>query len=365
MSDIVLEQLMKTYMGTTQEVYSICWQGGEPTLMGTDFFLKAVGFQKKYGAARSRISNSVQTNATLITERMAALFAEYNFLVGCSLDGPQEIHDVYRRTVKGNPTHKQVINCIRMLERHNVAFNILTLVSRANVDHARQIYHYLKNLGFFHHQYIPCVEFDDHKDLMPFAITGDLWGHFMCDLFDAWYPNGISQVSIRNFESILSKKINGTNNVCVMGDNCCTYFVVEYNGDVYPCDFFVEPSLKLGNIMETSWEEMFLSPVYQKFGARKKQWNQLCTSCDHLEFCAGDCLKNRLYNDHPPQTISFLCPGLKTFFNHTRNKFDTLAQKIQTRQGKEQKRIDKPPKSGRNDPCPCGSGVKFKRCCKK
>lgn len=365
MPDNVLEQLIKTYMGTPQAGYSICWQGGEPTLMGTDFFLKAVEFQKRYGAARSRISNSVQTNATLITDKMAALFAQYHFLVGCSLDGPKEIHDRYRRMARGTPTHSAVINGIHRLQRRNVAFNILTLVSRANVDHARQVYHYLKDLKFFFHQYIPCVEFDDQKNLMPFAITGNQWGQFLCDLFDAWYPRGIPLVSIRNFESILSKKIDGTNNVCVMGDNCCTYFVVEYNGDVYPCDFFVDPSLKLGNIMETSWEEMFHSPVFREFGARKKKWHQHCTVCDHLDLCAGDCLKNRLYKTGSSQNISWLCPGLKMFFNHTQNRFDTLARKIQTRRQKEQKRIDKIPKSGRNDPCPCGSGVKFKRCCGK
>jgi uncharacterized protein len=365
MSDIVLEQLMKTYMRTNQDIYSICWQGGEPSLMGLDFFSKTVELQKKYGAPGSRISNSVQTNATLMTDQMAALFAKYHFLVGCSLDGPQDIHDRYRKTVKGNPTHEAVINGIRILQRHHVAFNILTLVSRANVHQAKEVYHYLKKMGFFHHQYIPCVEFDEHRNLMPFAITGDQWGRFLCDLFDAWYPKDLSRVSIRNFESILSKKINGTPDVCVMGDNCCSYFVVEYNGDVYPCDFFVDPSLKLGNIMETSWEEMFHSPVYRKFGALKKQWNPKCTVCDHLDFCAGDCLKNRLYNDNLPQNISWLCPGLTAFFTHTQKKFDTLAEKIILGYGKEQKSIDKIPKSGRNDPCPCGSGLKFKRCCKK
>ena len=349
MSDSVLEHLIKTYMETAQGSYSICWQGGEPTLMGTDFFSKAIEFQKKHGSARARISNSIQTNATLITDKMAALFATYKFLVGCSLDGPEEIHNLYRRTTKGNATHKDVIKGIEILKRNNVDFNILTLVSKANVDHAHEIYHYLKNIGFCYHQYIPCVEFDGNKNLLPFAITAEEWGLFMCNIFDSWYPEDIFSVSVRNFDSILSKKTDGINNVCTMGDNCCQYFVVEYNGDVYPCDFFVEKPLKLGNIMETSWEKMIHSPAYGKFGAQKKQWNEKCTTCGHLELCAGDCLKNRMYAQNPSQNLSWLCPGLKYFFKHTQNKFNKLSEKIQDQRKKEHKMVDKPPISGRND----------------
>ena len=150
-----------------------------------------------------------------------------------------------------------------------------------------------------------------------------------------------------------------------MGKNCCQYFVVEYNGDIYPCDFFVEKQLKLGNIMETSWEEMLDSPAYVKFGAQKKLWNEKCSTCDHLELCAGDCLKNRMYAQNLPQNISCLCPGVKTFFNHTRHRSDILCETIQNLRTKEQKMIDKIPKSGRNDPCFCGSGIKFKKCCGK
>ena len=363
MPDSVLERLIKTYMETDQPSYSICWQGGEPTLMGTDFFSKAVEFQKKYGSARARISNSVQTNATLITDEMAALFATYNFLVGCSLDGPEKIHDLYRQTAKGNATHKNVIKGIEILKRNNAQFNILTLVSKANVNHANEIYHYLKTLGIFYHQYIPCIEFDENKNLLPFAITGEEWGRFMCDIFDSWYSRDTFSVSVRNFDSILTKKIDGINNVCVMEDNCCRYFVVEHNGDIYPCDFFVEKPLKLGNIMETSWEEMIHSPAYQKFGAKKNQWNEKCTTCEHLELCAGDCLKNRMYIGNPAQNISWLCPGLKYFFKHTQSKFDRLSEKIKKKRKIAQKKVDKRTKYGRNDPCHCGSGIKFKKCC--
>ncbi len=363
MSDSVLEHVIKTYMQTQQTAYSICWQGGEPTLMGAAFFSKAVEFQKKYGSAGARISNSVQTNATLITDEMAVLFATYNFLVGCSLDGPEKIHDMYRRTSKGKATHKDVIKGIEILKRKHVQFNILTLVSESNIDHAHEIYHYLKSTGCYFHQYIPCIEFDKNKKRMPFAITGEQWGRFLCDIFDAWYPKGVSSVSVRNFDSILSQKVDGINDICVMGDNCCQYLVVEHNGDIYPCDFFVEKPLKLGNIMETSWEEMLDSQVYRQFGEQKKQWNEKCKSCVHLELCAGDCLKNRMYAGNPSQNISWLCPGLNNFFNHTKSRFDVLSKRIQKERQKERRKFDEKPKSRRNDLCHCGSGIKFKKCC--
>jgi len=365
MSDAVLERLIKTYMGTAQDVYSIYWQGGEPTLMGTEFFETVVEFQKKYGSAGNRVSNCVQTNATLMTDKMGALFAAYKFLVGCSLDGPPQIHNQYRRTADKRPSYKEVIKGIDILKRHHVPFNILTLVTQANVDQAHKIYHYLKRLGIFYHQYIPCVEFDAKGNLLPFAITGEQWGRFLCGVFDAWYPKDVSSVSVRNFDAILSKKVDGINDVCVMGDNCCQYFVVEHNGDIYPCDFFVEKPLKIGNIMETSWEEMMHSPAYLEFGTQKKQWNEKCVTCDHLELCAGDCLKNRTYAANPPQNISWLCPGLTAFFNHTQTPFNTLTKTIHNQRKKEQKTIDKIRKIGRNDLCLCGSGLKFKKCCGK
>jgi uncharacterized protein len=295
---------------------------------GNRFFSKLVGFQKKYGRVGARVSNSVQTNATLITDNMAALFADYNFLIECSLDGPEEIHNQYRCTVAGKSTHKDVLKGIETLIRNNAQFNILTLVSKANVEHAHEIYHYFKNMGFRYHQYIPCVEFIENGNLLPFAITGEEWGSFMCGIFDAWYPKGIFFVSVWNFDTILSKKVGGINNTCIMADNCCQYFVVEYNGDIYPCDFFVEKQLKLGNIMETAWKEMINAPDYLEFDAQRKHWNEKCETCDHIEICAGDCLKNRTYAGNPPQNLSWLCPGLKHFFNQTQSRFGKLSEKI-------------------------------------
>jgi len=365
MPDSVLQRLIESYMATYQDVYSICWQGGEPTLSGIDFFQDVVNYQKKCRRAHSRISNAVQTNATLIDDDIASLFKRYGFLVGCSLDGPAEIHNRYRRTVSGKPTHGNVMKGIRMLNHHHIPFNILTLVSQSNVTHAARVYRYLKKMGFTYHQYIPCVEYDSSGNPLSCAITGDEWGRFLCDIFNAWYPQDIDTVSVRNFETILSKKTDNINSVCTTGDNCCQYFVVEYNGDIYPCDFFVEKSYKLGNIMEDSWHEIQNSRRYRQFGSQKKHWNKKCQACRHLELCAGDCLKNRFYAGRSPEQLSLLCPGLKYFFDRTEARFDKLTAMILQRRQNSIIPSGSTRKTGRNQPCPCGSGFKYKKCCGK
>lgn len=295
MSEEVLERLISSYLATDQPVYAFGWQGGEPTLMGLEFFQTVVRLQKRYGRPGSSVSNGLQTNGTLLTDPMAAFFTEYKFLLGVSLDGPAEIHDFYRKQNDGTGTHREVMRGIRALRRQGTEFNALTLVTQANVHRGKEVYRYLKEEGFFFHQYIPCVEYDAKGAPLPWSISGEEWGRFLLDIFKAWYPRDVRAISIRQFDSILSKLITGRATVCSMGESCDSYFVVEHNGDVYPCDFFVEPSLKLGNILEEKgWEEFLASPLYRAFGARKAQAHPDCATCPYLEFCYGDCLKHRL-----------------------------------------------------------------------
>jgi len=371
MSEEVLEAMIQGYMTTAQPVYSFGWQGGEPTLMGLGFFRKVTELQKKYGAAGSTVANGLQTNATLIDDAFAEHLAQYRFLIGCSLDGPAEIHDRYRRTVRGSPSHAAVLKGIEALKRHQAEFNILTLVSQANVRRARDVYHYLVDQGLNYHQYIPCVEFDEKGKQMPFAIDGAEWGDFMCEIFDLWYSRDIYTVSVRHFDSIIQKLIDGSNNVCTLGDNCCQYFVVEHNGDIYPCDFFVQRNLKLGNIMDTSWDQALDSSIYRQFGLQKSQWNSVCERCDCLDLCKGDCLKHRIYGGHSARNLSWLCIGWQQFIRHTRDKFHALAEKVRAKRledadlARQQRTVIRPKNVsvGRNQPCPCGSGKKFKKCC--
>ncbi|MCK5850017.1 MAG: anaerobic sulfatase maturase [Kiritimatiellae bacterium] len=371
MADSVLEQMIKSYMATEQACYSIGWQGGEPTLMGVEFFRKVTSLQQKHGRSGVSVANGLQTNTTLINDEFAEHLAKYNFLVGCSMDGPPEIHDTYRRSIAGKPTHAEVMRGIEALRRNGVEFNILVLVSQANVLHAENIYRYLTDAGFLHQQYIPCVEFDNTGALQPFAITGEEWGRFMCELFDEWQKEDTHRVSIRHFDSVLIRMVEKVSNVCSMGNDCRQYFVVEHNGDIYPCDFFVEPRLKLGNIMDTSWEEVSDSALYHDFGVQKSLWNEACSSCDWLELCFGDCIKHRVYGGNPPQNLSWLCEGWKRFYAHTHRQFEAMADEVRHSR-EEDMRLRRrqtvmasgaSANTGRNDPCPCGSGLKFKKCC--
>jgi len=372
MSDEVLEHMIKSYAATKQPHYSIGWQGGEPTLMGLGFFEKAVALQKKYSRHGVSFENGLQTNATLINDSMAEFFHQNHFLLGCSLDGPANLHDRYRLTTNGSNTQEKVVKGLDILTRHQVDVNILALISQANVLQPRKVYQYFVENGYLFHQYIPCVEFNGKGQLLPFAINGEEWGNFLCELFDEWYAKDTRKVSIRDFDSILLKMVDGVNSVCTYGKNCCQYFVVEYNGDVYPCDFFVDKPLKLGNVMEDSWEKLLQSPTYSDFGAQKSMWNAECDVCDCLDLCSGDCLKHRIYDGNPPQHLSRLCTGWQQFFRYSRKRFEKLADQIrqQRRQEapKKQVQVQKPDKDkfssvGRNDPCPCGSGKKFKKCC--
>jgi uncharacterized protein len=364
MSDEVLERVVSTYMATEQSVHSFGWQGGEPTLMGVEFFRKVTALQERYGRSGTVVANGLQTNGLLIDDELAAHMGKYRFLVGCSLDGPAGIHDRYRRDLGGSASHERVLRGIECMRRHGVEFNILVLVSRSNVDSAREVYRYLVDNGFLYHQYIPCVEFDDKGKLLPFAIRSREWGEFLCELFDEWYPGDTRRVSIRHFDAVLQKMVDGRAVVCTMGDTCCHYFVVEYNGDIYPCDFFVEPQLRLGNIMDTTWEALWESEGFRRFGALKAGWDARCASCESLNLCMGDCLKHRWFGAHRPDSISWLCDGWRRFYSHTRDRFERLAQQIRLERGRTAPVTTAgAPPVGRNDPCPCGSGKKYKRCC--
>ena len=307
MSDETLEFLIKNYMETQQPNYVFCWQGGEPTLMGVDFFRKVVDFQKKYGRKGSFIINTLKTNGTLINDAFARHLSDYNFLVGVSLDGPSYIHDYYRAYKSGHRSHSDVMRGLECLKRNHVEFNILTLVSDINVNKGKEVYSYLRDSGFLYHQYIPCVEFDGNGQPLPFTVSGEAWGDFLCEVYDEWVKHDIRTVSVRLFDSIISYLVNGIYDNCQMGKNCCQYYVIEHNGDIYPCDFFVDGKLKLGNIEKNSWEQLALSRTYLCFGEQKSDWHEQCENCQFLPLCAGDCLKHRFYGKKKPRQLSWLC----------------------------------------------------------
>jgi len=366
MSYQTLETMIKTYINTDQnKQYAFGWQGGEPTLMGLEFFKKVVEFQMKYAPPGSSISNGLQTNATMITEELAKFFGEYKFLLGVSLDGPEYLHDYYRKTIGQKPTHALVMRGIERLKQYSVEFNILTLINNQTVKKAKEIYLYHRDNGFFFHQYIPCVEFDADGSLKPFSISGEEWGIFLSDLFDEWIKEDVNKVSIRLFDSIIEYLVHGRYNVCHMGENCVQYFVVEYDGSVYPCDFFVRKDLLLGNLKTESWAHLLKSKEYQDFGSQKVNWNKECELCPYLSLCHGDCQKSRFGAPINSKEMSTLCKGWKMFYTRNLANFIGIAEEF-----KAKNNINTPPhfkmdKIGRNVICPCGSGKKYKYCCGK
>jgi uncharacterized protein len=365
MSDAVLERMISTFLATDQPVHGFGWQGGEPTLMGLDFFRKVTDWQKKYGRPGGAVSNGLQTNATLITDDMARLFAEYNFLLGVSLDGPAHIHDRYRVNAAGAGTHARVLHSIETLRRHRVEFNTLTLVTEANAGRAVEVYDWLVRQDCLYHQYIPCVEFDDRGRLLPFSVTGDAWGEFLCDLFDRWYAGDTRRVSIRYFDALLHILVDQRVVVCHLGRDCREYFVVEHNGDLYPCDFFVRDDLRIGNVFDTTWEQALDSDAYARFGCQKSCWNERCAQCRRLGLCAGDCLKHRLTPNGDARTLSVLCGGITRFLDHAFDRLQALADAVRADRRMADSLLPATGDAGaaRNDPCPCGSGRKFKKCC--
>ena len=344
MSDDVLRAVIRSYMATDQPVYQMTWQGGEPTLMGKAFFEKVVACQKQFARKGSRIANSLQTNAFRITDGLAAHLGRYRFLAGCSLDGPPEMHDQRRRTVGGKPTHARVLDGIRTLRSNRVPVNTLSLITRENAGKPLELYRYLKRQGFAHLQFVPCVEFDDVGDPLPFAIDAKSWGRFLIAVFNEWYERDLGRISVRTFESLLYRLVTGDAAECRLAKRCDRYFVVEYNGDIYPCDFFVDPRFKIGNILEMTWEEARSSEVYQRFAVLKAERNDACGECRYLSFCLGDCLKYRMASGDDPRTLSWLCPGWKRFYDATMDRFKHLAADVvrggmNGRRGQENERI--------------------------
>ena len=371
MSDAVLEQMISSFMGLDMPCYAFGWQGGEPTLMGLDFFRRAVDLMKQYGKSGKQVSNGLQTNGTMLDDEWCSFLLEYNFLVGISIDGPPEIHDFNRITIGGAGSHELVMRGLAALNRNQVEYNVLTLVNSHSASRPLEIYRYLRDdLKIMFHQYIECSEFDRDGKLMPYSVSPEAWGEFLCKIFDEWYAHDVRQVSVRLFDSILAKMVDGIANVCSIGNNCCQYFVVEHDGSIYPCDFFVQPEWRLGNVDGVDWEAMQNLPLYREFGKRKGMVAEQCSACRYFVLCAGCCQKNRPGRGNMPGELSVLCSGWKMFHEHTVDRFKELAKSIIKERNPRQYilpplNFDNTGAVSKNALCPCGSGIKYKKCCGK
>ena len=362
MDELVLSTMIRKFMAIGMPVSSFGWQGGEPTLMGLDFYRRALELQRQFAKPGQRVANALQTNGTLLDDQWGAFLNANKFLVGISVDGPEGIHDMSRVWADGRGSHADVMRGMDVLKRHGVEFNVLTLVSSANQDRPLEIYNYLKSLGVMYHQYIECVEFDEDRKLSPFSVDPLKWGQLLCAVFDEWIKADTRTVSVRLFDSVLVKLLDKVANVCALGTDCRQYFVVEHNGDIFPCDFHVNPEWRLGNILAEDFGPLLDSPLYRSFGTRKRELSAKCKACEFLDICAGCCPKNRPGAN--PATTSALCEGWKLFYGHSLERFKALAADIaKERKAATHQRTAGAPPPNRNAPCPCGIGRKYKKCC--
>jgi uncharacterized protein len=360
---------------------TVAWQGGEPTLMGLDFFRRSVELQKKYAKPDTRIENTFQTNGILLNKTWCQFFRENNFLIGLSLDGPQKLHDLYRKDKGGHGTFDRVVTAARLLQTHKVEFNILCTVNSKNSNHPLDVYRFFRDeLGAHYIQFIPIVERDNEtgyqegSKVTDRSVQPEQFGRFLIGIFDEWVRKDVGNTFVLNFDGALAGWLGMAGTVCIFGPTCGLGMALEHNGDLYSCDHFVEPDHYLGNILKTPMVDLVASEKQRRFGQDKKdRLPRTCRDCEVLHICNGECPKNRFLetSDGEPGR-NYLCAGYKAFFKHAdkpmrimagllrRNRLASEVMAILAREETDLK--VKLAKSKRNDPCPCGNGKKVKKC---
>ena len=311
MSDSVLEALIKVaFEHADVGVAAFSWQGGEPLLAGTDFFKKVVSLQKQLGGAGRRVANSIQTNGALLDEGMLALIRDYNFFVGLSIDGNEEMHNRYRDGSFG-----AALEAAGKLKARGIEFNVLTVISDFNAVRAESLYKFYRERSFEYVQFIPCRERGAEGKSALFSVEPAAYGKFLCDFFDLWHNGGNPEFGVRFFDNVLEALSGAIPGYCGFKDSCNDYLVVEYNGDVYPCDFFVRKEWKLGNIRKDSLGGL-LERQLARFSRLKSEVSPACSSCEWFAICRGGCPKYRENAGGRFDSPDYFCEGYKMFFGY-------------------------------------------------
>lgn len=361
----LLEKFIKEYLVFTKGIASFVWQGGEPLLAGLDFFEEVVRLQTKYALPNTIIQNAVQTNATLMNDAFALLFKKYHFLLGISIDGPKEIHDVHRVTRTGSGSFDRVMQGVQILRNIEVDFNVLTVLHEGNITRAEDLMEFYEQEGFDFVQFIPGMNFHAQETNEPptYLITPYQYGEFLCKVFDLWYRDGEPIMSIRFFDNVLSVYLHQEAELCTHQQICPEMLILEPNGDAYPCDFFMSDSYKLGNVGSNDLEDILENAAYKKFADMKPRLPGKCTSCEYLSLCHGGCPRNRLWDDRDNCVdADYFCEGYKRVYMYIHERMNHLAERIKGQRLREYIEAGgKLPE--RNAPCICGSGKKFKKCC--
>ncbi len=333
MSDDVLKKFVREYIEAQQspEVH-FGWQGGEPTLMGLDFFHRVVDLQRQYAQPGMKIHNTLQTNGVLLDDAWCRFLKEHRFLVGLSMDGPQDLHDACRVDKRGRATFQQVHRALKRLQRHRLQFNILCVVNRFNAEHPHRVYGFFRNEGVRFIQFIPAVEGLPDGSVTDWTVPAEVWGEFLCAVFDEWIRRDVGRVFIQQFEVALEAWLGLEPSLCVHARTCGNCLAMERNGDLFSCDHFVDPEYFLGNIKERPLAQMVASDFQRRFGADK--WDSLpcyCKRCEVLFACHGGCPKDRfICTPDGEEGLNYLCAGYYRFFTHIAPAMQAMAQLLRT-----------------------------------
>ena len=376
MTDEVAEAFIRQTIAAQQVPFvTLAWQGGEPTLMGLEFFRRALEIEHDALPEGWQVERTIQTNGTLLTDEWASFLAENNVLVGLSIDGPRHLHDVYRHDGRGESVFDQVEAAARLLQKHGAEFNVLCSISAANAGHPLDVYRYFRDeLGARYLQFIPIVEVETPPapgvagTVTDRSVPPRAYGEFLSAIFDEWVRHDVGEMFVQFFDGVLASYLRGNSSLCILRPTCGDGVALEFNGDVYSCDHFVETPYLLGNIMETPLGELVRGERQRAFGeAKRDALPQYCLDCEFLFTCNGECPKNRilLTPDGEPG-LNWLCEGLKYFFTRSDRIMRALsALLVDDREASEIMGLlaEEAARTGRNDPCPCGSGRKYKVCC--
>jgi uncharacterized protein len=395
MSDEVLDRYIRQYI-EQQDVpeISFAWQGGEPTLLGVDFFRKVILLQRKYANGK-RVSNALQTNGTLLDDGWGEFLAEHQFLVGLSVDGPPDLHDAYRVDKRDRPSSERVLRGLEVLKKHNVEFNTLTVVHRKNSLEPLRVYNYLKEIGSGYIQFIPLVErsadavaknlgldlslppdllrVERNRMVTDWSVLPEQYGQFLVDIYNQWVRLDVGRTFVQFFDVALGNWMGMSGSLCVFSPTCGTAMALEHNGDLFSCDHFVYPKYKLGNILNLSIREMAESKEQRKFGQDKlTRLPKFCRDCSVRFACHGECPKHRfLKTPQGDPGLNYLCAGYKRVFKHMHPTMEIMARLLRSGQpaagimdlvAREPHLAPlSPPR--RNGACPCDSGRKYGQCC--
>jgi uncharacterized protein len=385
-----LTQMFAAQVGVPEVV--VAWQGGEPTMMGLDFFRRSIEIVNEVAQPGQQVLHTLQTNGTLLNDEWGEFLKVNNFLVGISIDGPRAMHDAYRVDKGGKPTYDRVIRGLDVLKKHDVDWNVLTTIHAANGDHGRAVYTFLRDeLGAAFVQFIPIIEratpetFDVAETGWGHGVRGrplyvqdgslvthrsvgpEQFGRFMIEVFEEWVRHDVGRVFVQLFDTTLANTVGVGGGMCVHAKTCGRQLAIEHNGDVYSCDHFVEPNYLLGNITDRPMLDLVTSPQQIAFGNDKRDTlPDYCRKCDVLDVCNGGCPKDRfsMTPDGAPG-LHYLCPGYLEFFHHVREPMGKMADLLRANRYADElmaEYVAADAKRPRNSPCPCGSGRKWKHC---